>query len=277
MNKLLGRALGWCVLVLLGAALALGVAWLTHLVHARLTTLLLIGAVVVGLAWLAALVTLPWNLYFAARRALAGMTLSRERGISVRDADEAEAARLARRMLSFAIGAHVGTAIAAALIAYLSGARAGYYVAGFFLITTAFRPAAAYLAHVRARIGVLARESTHPRDDVTALLYRVENVRELVTEQGTRVQQMSESLRLADTRLTDSIAHTRQLLSANIVQLQGSEAADREACRSGRDDLGRRIDDMVRRMEATLDGLSDQQELLAGLRALVRMVRSEPA
>ena len=34
---------------------------------------------------------------------------------------------------------------------------------------------------------------------------------------------------------------------------------------------------MVRRMEATLDGLSDQQELLAGLRALVRMVRSEPA
>jgi hypothetical protein len=277
MNKLLGRAFGWCVLILLGAALALGVAWLTHLVHARLTTLLLIGAVVIGLGWLAGLVTLPWNLYFAAHRALAGMTVSRERGISVRDADEAEAGRLARRMLGFAIGAHVGTAIAAALIAYVSRAQAGYYVAGFFLITTAFRPAAAYLGYVRARIGALARESTYPRDDVTGLLHQVEHVRELVTEQGIRVQQLSESLRLADTRLTDSIAHTRQLLAANIVQLQGSQAADREACRSGRDDLGRRIDDMVRRMEATLDGLSDQQELLAGLRALVRMVRSEPA
>ena len=165
-------------------------------------------------------------------------------------------------MLSFAIGAHVGTAIAAALIAYGSSAQAGYYVAGFFLITTAFRPAAAYLAHVRARIGTLARESTYPRDDVTALLHQVENVRELVTEQRTRVQQLSESLRLADSRLTDSIAHTRQLLSANIVQLQGSEAADREACRAGRDEVGRRVDGMVRRMEATLDGLSDQQELL---------------
>jgi hypothetical protein len=33
---------------------------------------------------------------------------------------------------------------------------------------------------------------------------------------------------------------------------------------------------MVRRIEATLDGISDHQELLAGLRALVRMVRSEP-
>ena len=33
---------------------------------------------------------------------------------------------------------------------------------------------------------------------------------------------------------------------------------------------------MVRRIEATLDGISDHQELLSGLRALVRMVRSEP-
>ena len=277
MNKLLSRAFGWCVLVLSGAALALGVAWLTHLVHARLTTLLLIGAVIAGLAWLAALVTLPWNLYFAAHRALAGMALSRERGISVRAADEAEAARLARRMLGFALGAHAGTAVAAALVAYLASAPAGYYVAGFFLLSTAARPAAAYLAHVRSRIGALTRQSTHPRDDVAALLARVETVRELVARQGDRVQQQSESLRLADTRLTDSIAHTRQLLSASIVQLQGTQAADRAACRSGQEDLDRRIDDLVRRMEATLDGVSDHQELLSGLRALVRMVRSEPA
>jgi hypothetical protein len=34
---------------------------------------------------------------------------------------------------------------------------------------------------------------------------------------------------------------------------------------------------MARRIEAAVDGVSDQQDLLAGLRALVRMVRSEPA
>jgi hypothetical protein len=34
---------------------------------------------------------------------------------------------------------------------------------------------------------------------------------------------------------------------------------------------------MVRNIEATLDGISDHQELLTGLRALVRMVRSDPA
>jgi hypothetical protein len=34
---------------------------------------------------------------------------------------------------------------------------------------------------------------------------------------------------------------------------------------------------MIRRIDETLTGLGDQQELLAGLHALVRMVRAEPS
>jgi hypothetical protein len=277
MNNALNRAFGWCALMLFGAALALGVLWLTHLVHVPLTALLQAGGAVAGLAWLVALVTLPWNLYFAARRALAGMNLSRERGIRVRDADEAEAARLARRMLTFALGAHLGTALAAAAVAAVSGSVAGYYVAGFFLASTAVRPAAAYFAHVRARIRALARQSTHPRDDVAALHKRLDQMRESIAELRAALNQTRETIRGTDTRLTDSIAHTRQLLAADLVQLQGVQAADRAATRSQTEDLARRIDQMVRGIEATLDGLTDQQELLTGLRALVRMVRSEPA
>lgn len=41
--------------------------------------------------------------------------------------------------------------------------------------------------------------------------------------------------------------------------------------------MGQRIDRMVRRIEAALDGIGDHQELLTGLRALVRMVRCDPA
>ena len=43
------------------------------------------------------------------------------------------------------------------------------------------------------------------------------------------------------------------------------------------EDLERRIGQMTRRIEVTPEGISDHQELLAGLRALVRMVRSDPA
>jgi hypothetical protein len=277
MNNFLSRAFGWCALMLFGAALALGVTWFTHLVHVPLTDLLQAGAALVGLAWLVALVTLPWNLYFGAHRALAQMALSRERGIRVRDADESEASRLARRMLAFALGAHGCTALAAVIIASVSGSEAGYYVAGFFLLSTAFRPAAAYFAHVRARIRALTRQSTHPRDDVAALHKRIDQMRESVAELRAGLKQSREDLRGTDVRLTDSIAHTRQLLANDLVQLQGVLAADRTATRSQTEELGRRIDEMVRRIEATLDGLSDHQELLAGLRALVRMVRSEPA
>jgi hypothetical protein len=69
----------------------------------------------------------------------------------------------------------------------------------------------------------------------------------------------------------------RELLMTDLNRLQDAQAADRAAARSRNEALERRIDQMVRRIEATLDGISDHQELLTGLRALVRMVRSDPA
>jgi hypothetical protein len=277
MGKFWGRAIGWFAFVLTGAALALSVAWLTHLIRVQLASLLLFGGVVIGLAWLITLVTLPWNLYFAAHQATASMEVSRERGIVVRDADAAEAVRLARRMLWFALGAHLLTAVAAAAVALFTGARVGYYVAGFFLLTTAFRPAAAYLGHVRARIKILTRESTHPRDDVATLLEKAEGLQDAVDDLWSGLRQAGDDLRHSEATLAGDIGHARQLLTTDLARLQDAQAADRDAARSRNEELARRIDAMVRRIETTLDGLSDHQELLAGLRALVRMVRADQA
>jgi hypothetical protein len=239
-----GRVLGWWLLILTGAGSALLIAWLTRVVSLALTTLLTIGVLVIALTWLIVLTTIPWNLYFAARRAAADMAVSRERGISVRPAYDEEADRIARRMLRFALSAHFVTAVAAAIIAYVSDREAGYYVAGIFLLSTAFRPAAAYVAHVRERIAVLTRESTFPREDVASMQVR------LMALEGR----------------TDALKSNLDDQRDNL-----AEARSRE------DELGRRIDQMARRIEAAVDGVSDQQDLLAGLRALVRMVRSEPA
>jgi hypothetical protein len=239
--------------------------------------LLAIGVVVIALTWLITLVAVPWNLYFAARRAAQEMAVSRERGIAVRPAYDAEAGLISRRMLWLAIGGHVGTALAAAAVALFSGNKAGYYLAGVFLLSTAFRPASAYFFHVRERIGVLTHESTHPRDDVISLQYQMDEIKRSTEELRAQVDRTGSDLRRAEAKLADTTAHTQNLLTADLNRLQEAQQADRTQAHSRDDDLKRQIDQMVRRMEAALDGISDHQELVAGLRALVRMVRSEPS
>jgi chromosome segregation ATPase len=122
---------------------------------------------------------------------------------------------------------------------------------------------------VRERIKVLTRESAHPRDDVITLRAQMDEVSALA-------RQTSSDLHRTQATLADTIEHARNLLGADLDRLRETQEADRAQARSRHDDLKRQIDQMVRRIEATLDGISDHQELLAGLRALVRMVRSEP-
>jgi hypothetical protein len=277
MSRNSGRVLGWWVLILTGAGGALLIAWLVRVVSVPLATLLTIGAVVIALSWLIVLATVPWNLYFAARRAAAEMAVSRERGISVRAAYDAEAARISRRMLIFALSAHLATAVTAAVIAYVPGSKAGYYIAGIFLLSTVFRPAGAYVAHMRERIMVLTSESTHPRDDAATLREKLEELKQAVDELRTGLKHDRDDLGVRESALADRIAHARELLTTDLSRLEDAQAADRSAARSRDDELSRGIDQMTRRIEATVDGVSDQQELLAGLRALVRMLRSDPA
>jgi hypothetical protein len=277
MSRISNRLIiGW-FLVLVGAAMAVLVAWLSRIVSVPLTTLLTAGAVIIALSWLVVLTTVPWNLYYAAKRAALEMAVSRERGITVRLEDGEEAGRISRRMLWFALGAHLCTALAAASVALFSGNKVGYYIASIALLSTAVRPAAAYFGHVRERIKVLTRESTHPRDDVATLLQRADVIEQSVSELRIQLKNANEDLRRTESGLTDGIAHARQVLTADLNRLQDVQAADRAAARSRDEDLERRIDQMMRRIEATLDGISDHQELLTGLRALVRMVRSDPA
>ena len=270
-------SLGWWVMVLAVAAAALLFAWLGRLAGVPLATTASIGVGGVALAWLIVLVTVPWNLYFSARRVAGEIKVSRERGIAVPPSHEAEAGRIARRMLWFALGAHIGTAAAAAVIAVISGAKVGYYFAGFFLLSAAARPAAAYLAHVRHRINTLTRETTHPRDDVASLKHRTDQMAGSVKELRGEVSGVADGLRRAEAALAGDIAHARDVLTADLARVQDAQAADRAAARTRDDDLGRRIDEMVRRIEATLDGISDHQELITGIRALVRMIKPDPA
>lgn len=130
---------------------------------------------------------------------------------------------------------------------------------------------------MRERISVLTRESTHPRDDVATLRRQVDIVAAAQRELRAELGGVRDDLGHAQAVLAGDITHARQLLTTDLARVQDAQAADRTAAKGRDDELARRIDEMVRRIEATLDGISDHQELLTGIRALVRMMRPDPA
>ncbi|WP_049561693.1 hypothetical protein [Nonomuraea sp. SBT364] len=235
-------------LLLASLLVTLLTAWLVLYADVPLSTLLSLGAGAIALLWLVVVLTVPWNLLFAARQVVHDIEVSREAGIDVTQRREDEARSIARRMLVLAISGHVVSAVVIAVVTYFSGAQVGYYFAGFYLLATCFRPAGAYTSHLRDRVRTLGVEVRYPRVDVLAL-----------REQVKALDTAAERLRRDVDEVAAGLAGARREL----------ETADH--------DLGRRITLMARRFDETVDGLADNQEVITGLKAFLRLVRSDPA
>ncbi|WP_051760527.1 hypothetical protein [Herbidospora cretacea] len=216
------------------------------------STVLAIGVGAVSLIWLLILLTVPWNLYFSARRVVHETHLSRERGIEVPQAREDEARGIAKRMLRLAVLGHVVSAAVIAVVTYFSGEYVGYYFSGFYLLATLFRPTGAYLTHLKDRVGTLMEELHYPRQDVATLRGDVKDLVEARTTLEASIETLTEELR----------------------QVRSELAAARSVLEDADHDLNRRITTMTRKFDETVDGLSDNQELITGLKAFLRLVRT---
>lgn len=207
-------------------------------------TLILWGAGGAALIWLILLVTLPWNLHFQAREVLAEMRRSKEAGIKVTDEQFAYAERVKRWTLFTSLGTHVLSAAVALAVAVFADQALGYPFAGFYLLSCLVRPATAAVAQVRRRLATIAEDTRYPRDDVMKLRGQVdrsvadiERIDELIKE----MQKQHEALATASEK--------------NRVELEGKVAA------------------LTRKFEESLDRLTDNRELIAGIKAFLRMIR----
>ncbi|XVQ09490.1 hypothetical protein ACQP1W_44345 [Spirillospora sp. CA-255316] len=220
-----------------------------------LAVVLSLGAGALGLLWLVVLLVVPWHVYFQARRLLQEIGTSRARGLEVPPERETEARRIAARARTAAVGGHVVSAAAVAVVTYFSGTAIGYYFAGFYLLSTAFRPAHAWFAHLRRRLRTMLHEVRYPRDDVLDLLERLNFLEGHV-----------EAMRLT----------TEHLHQADHTLERRLEAVDL-AVQRGAAELNGRLDALGRRFEATVAQLTDDQELITGIRAFLRLLRADPA
>ncbi|MGW3246206.1 hypothetical protein [Streptomyces sp. NPDC001070] len=239
-----------------GAVLALavtaGALALVYAVGAPLPVVLGSGAGVLCLLWLLVLLTVPWNMYFRAHTVLAEIAVSREKGLVVPPARDAEAARIARMMLRVAVAGHLLTAAGVVAVTVATGHRTGYWIAGFFLLSTVFRPAGAWFAQLRKRLGTLLDDVAYPRDDVVALRERVEH-----TDGGIKVleEKAEEQYR--------ALAELRRTVDAlGVAVYERAEDADR------------RITALAREFEATVNRLTDNEEIITGLKAFLRLLRT---
>ncbi|MFI7383306.1 hypothetical protein [Streptomyces sp. NPDC049813] len=238
-------------LVLCGAVVAASLV-LVHALGVPAQTLLLAAAATVCLLWLVLLLTVPWNLYFRARSVVHEARISRERGLDVPADRDAEAARIAAVMLRLAVAAHLVTGSGTVLAAWATGRTAGYWLAGLYLLSTLFRPAGAYFGALRSRLTTLHGEVRFPRDDVVA-------VRTAVTalQKGAAVQE-------------EKAEETYRTLAA----LRTSVDAVGLSAHGRAESVEARFDALSREFESVVHRLTDNQEIIAGLRAFLRLLRA---
>lgn len=244
----MGRFVG---AVLATAALA-GALALAYTSGMSLSLLLGAAAGVVSLLWLLVLLTVPWNLYFRAHAVLAEIGVSRGKGLDVPEARDAEAARIARMMLRVAVAGHVLTAALVLAVTVATGGVTGYWFAGFCLLSTVFRPAGAYFGQLRRRLGTLLKDVTFPRDDVLELRRRIDQV-----QSGTKV-------------LEEKAEEQYRALAG----LRGTVDALGVSVYERADGADRKIEALAREFEATVNRLTDNQEIITGLKAFLRLLRT---
>jgi hypothetical protein len=238
-------ALGWA---LFGLALAALAAWLLGLGET------LRGAIAAGhlldwvmgglcLAWLIVLLKAPWDLYFQAQAVAFELDRSRERGIVVAAGREEYVRRLRRRLGWLAIGAHLFSALLVAALAWFAGRAVGYYFAGFYLVSTLFRPTVAGYVYLTHKLRAIGHEARYPREDVVELRERVH-----------------------------WLEITTRTLSEQVDQWR--VAVEREASARADDsrELRQTIHAVSRELEASVSRLTDNREVIAGLQAFVRLV-----
>jgi hypothetical protein len=262
----------------LGLAVFAGlVALIASFVHVPGRTLLNVGLGAVSLYWLLIITTVPWNLYFRAREVRHEMAASRERHIPVRADREAEARRWEVRLLWLALAGHVLSAAVVAVLTWASGHVLGYYFAGFYLLSCAVRPAGAYLGYVRARLTSLLKETKYPREDVVELTTRLATLTVEVEALRTHAAHTEEQVFRDIDSVRDDLRGAEARLRTDIRVARESADAARTDLRTRVEQAEHRIATVARHFDQALDGLTDQRELLSGIRAFVRLVRTDAA
>ncbi|MDX1931012.1 MAG: hypothetical protein SFU56_00250 [Capsulimonadales bacterium] len=200
------------------------------------------------LLWLLLILKAPWDLYFQAHAVAFEQMRSRERGMRLQQGREEYVRTVRGRLLAFAIGAHLLSAAFVTTVTYFLGGTIGYWFAGFYLVSTLFRPAIAGYAYLWERLKAIGQEARYPREDVEEMRQRLNHA-----------EASLERYREQAAELQTGIAALRSEKEREIV------------------DLNHRLTDLSHEFERTVARLTDNQEVIKGIQAFVRLISRSAA
>jgi hypothetical protein len=168
-SDFIGLGIGFVVLMLLSLLGFAGLQWINIPVGSFVDWM--IGGV--SFWWLLVIVTVPWNVYFQAKQVLAEAALSVEKNITVDPKSVRYAQVLAQRSLWAALALHGLSAIGLYTLSATGISAVGYITSGAALLLTGLRPAIGAYQYFSARLAMIGREFTYPRQDIAELRGRV--------------------------------------------------------------------------------------------------------
>jgi hypothetical protein len=207
--------------------------------------------------WLLAVVTIPWNMHFAAKALVDDARQSEQKDITVQPEDVAYAHKIANRYRQVAIGLHLVTALGLALMAYLGLTPLGYIAAMVALLLTFLRPTVRMYDYVVARLATIRQQIRYPRDDVYELLNKVGGIEGKVINLEEKLNTDNDYSFISG--LLQRLDHTEGALHDLKIALENlrvENAAEHQR--------------VIRQAESTIARLSEDAQFLNQVREIIR-------
>jgi hypothetical protein len=218
---------------------------------------------VIGIAifwWLMIIVTLPWNMHFAAKEVMVQAKQSKDKDLKVNDDDVAYAQKLSKRFFWIAIFLHIASAIGLYSLSYFEITSLGYVSALAALLLTLLRPAIRMYEYVASRLSTITHEIKYPRDDVADLqnkFYDWEN--RLKTLEYQLNQDERDSLVATQERKANSLESDMRELRSNLEKLRANNDREHEQ--------------LARKSENVIAKLSEDAQFLNQVREIIRFFK----
>ena len=210
--------------------------------------------------WLLLIVTVPWNIHFDAKEVLAEAEDSVKKAIKI-DQKQLQYVRLvSRRSLWVAIGLHFSSTLGLYALASAGISVVGYVGSGAALLLTVLRPAVRAYQYLAARLAMVRREFSYPREDVVelrdrfaSLEYKVQNL-EAILDTNNPNSLISQQIRRWEVQERDL-----ENLSADLKQLKSTNQAEHQR--------------LARDAENAISQLTTDSEVLGHVREIVRFFK----